>query len=395
MLEILLKIAQSFWQILLDSSFYILMGMVIAGLLRMVLQPGSVLKHLGHGRYLSVVKAAIFGVPLPLCSCGVLPAAASLRRQGANKGATSAFLIATPESGVDSIAVSYALLDPLLTILRPCAALVSAMAAGLSENLLFWKEEKKREVVVDLRCPVDGCCDGKECPDDIHRNHHSRREKVAAGLRYGFGEVWGDIVGWFFIGLLLAAVITAVIPDEFMARFLGGGLQSMGIMLLAGVPIYICATASTPVAAALILKGVSPGAALVFLLVGPATNITSLSVLRGILGKRSTVLYLAVLSLCAVLFGLLADSLYGWLGISPHAVLGSAAEIVPYWLQLISALILLGISVKPLYNDIMRKLRRYRGGQTYMSDFPALQPEHIHKAKSDEGCSDHCGCNHT
>ena len=395
MYEIITKIAITFWDILLDSSFYILMGMIIAGLLRTILQPGIVLKHLGQGRYRSVLKAAFFGVPLPLCSCGVLPAAASLRRQGANKGATSAFLIATPESGVDSIAVSYALLDPLLTVMRPLAALLSAIMAGFIENFLFWKKEERKEIQADLRCPVDGCCDGIDCPEDIHRHHHTKKEKLLAGLRFGFGEVWGDIVGWFFIGLFLAALISALVPQEWMQSFLGGGLKSMAIMLIAGIPIYICATASTPVAAALILKGVSPGAALVFLLVGPATNITSLTVLRGILGKKSTVLYLLVLSCSAVSFGLATDYLYGLLKISPKVVVGAAAEIIPFWLKLSSALLLLGFSIKPLWYDL-RRLFSSNKNRVFHSDFPALKPHVQGKEKSESAvnCSDHCSCHH-
>ncbi len=216
----------------------------------------------------------------------MLPAAASLRKQGANKGATTAFLISTPESGIDSMAITYALLDPIMTIIRPVAAFVTAMMAGFAENLFFWQKNNE-EIAVDKSCPVDNCCDGIDCPDEVHKKHHTLVEKAVAGVRFGYQEVWGDIVVWFFIGVLLAAAITAMVPEDLMATLLGGGLSSMLVMLVVGIPLYICATASTPIAAALILKGVSPGAALVFLLVGPATNVTSLSVLTGILGKKA------------------------------------------------------------------------------------------------------------
>nr|WP_240744880.1 SO_0444 family Cu/Zn efflux transporter [Desulforhopalus sp. IMCC35007] len=325
----------------------------------------------------------------------MLPAAASLRKQGANKGATTAFLISTPESGVDSIAVTYALLDPLMTIVRPVAAFVTAVVAGIAENTLFWKNEQKT-LVVDRKCPVDGCCDGVDCPDEIHRHHHSYREKVVAGLRFSYQDVWGDIAVWFFIGVFIAAFITVLVPDEVMATFLGGGVQSMLLMLVVGIPLYICATASTPVAAALILKGVSPGTALVFLLVGPATNITSLSVLFGLLGKKSTVLYLASLSFCAVLFGLGVDWLYSLLDISPVAILGEATEVIPESVRWLSALLLLAFSVQPLRFYIKKLLSPTKKQTTFISGFPiagenmskrnhdsksTVKPTHIHNGK--------------
>jgi uncharacterized membrane protein YraQ (UPF0718 family) len=298
----------------------------------------------------------------------VLPAAASIRKQGANRGATSAFLISTPESGVDSIAVTYALLDPLMTVFRPLAAFLSAMAAGLAENLLFW-ERGAKAMTIDKRCPVDGCCDGIDCPDEVHRNHHTLGEKIRAGMVFAYREVWGDIAVWFFIGVALAGGISVLVPESLMQEFLGGGFTSMLIMLAAGIPLYICATASTPVAAALIMKGVSPGAALVFLLVGPATNITSLSVLLGILGKRSTLLYLLALSGCAVLFGLAIDLLYQFLEISPQAILGEASEIIPLPIKLASALAVLLISLQPLGQLISRVFQK-KEQQVFFSDFP-------------------------
>ena len=299
----------------------------------------------------------------------MLPAAASLRKQGANKGATTAFLISTPESGVDSIAVTYALLDPVMTIVRPVAAFFTAVFAGIAENIFFWKKEEQ-QLVIDRSCPVDNCCDGIDCPDKVHRHHHSYREKVVAGLRFSYQDVWGDIAVWFFIGVFIAALITVLVPDEVMATFLGGGLSSMLVMLVVGIPLYICATASTPVAAALILKGVSPGAALVFLLVGPATNITSLSVLFGILGKKSTVLYLASLSFCAVLFGLGVDWLYQFLNISPRAILGEATEVIPPVVKWISVVILLGFSVQPLRFYIKKLVTPKKKQTTFISGFP-------------------------
>jgi uncharacterized membrane protein YraQ (UPF0718 family) len=247
------------------------------------------------------------------------------------------------------MAITYALLDPIMTVARPVSAFVTAVAAGISENLLQTQKEEDWEKVIDRSCPIDNCCDGNECPPEEHARHHSFSEKLWSGLKFAVDDLWGDLAGWFFAGLLLAGIIAAIIPQELMARHLGGGLHSMLIMLLVGIPMYICATASTPVAAALILKGVSPGAALVFLLVGPATNVTSLSVLFGLLGKRATAIYLVTLSIFAVLSGLAVDMIYSSLGVSASAIAGQAGEVIPYWLQFAGALIVILLSIKPLY----------------------------------------------
>ena len=277
----------------------------------------------------------------------------SLRKQGANKGAVTSFLISTPESGVDSIAITYALLDPVLTVMRPVAAFVTATAAGIAENL-FFRETTSAEIKPDLTCPVDGCCDGIDCDPETHRHHHSFGEKLLSGVRYAFTEFWDDLAGYFFLGLVLAGLITVLVPDRFFTAYLGEGLSSMLVMLAAGIPLYVCATASTPIAAALIIKGVSPGAALVFLLVGPATNMATLTVLAGTLGKRSTALYLASIAVCAVLFGLAVDEIYSLFGISARAVAGTAGETIPHWLAAASGILLLFLSVRPLAKSVQK-----------------------------------------
>jgi uncharacterized membrane protein YraQ (UPF0718 family) len=327
---------------------------MIGGVLKTFLSAAYVARHLGTGRFSSVFKAALFGIPLPLCSCGVLPTAASLKKQGANNGATTAFLISTPESGVDSISISYALLDPIMTVARPIAAFISALLAGIIENTL--NPPLSTYSPAPQSCPVDDCCSDEHCPPDKHSRHHSFSEKLLAGLRFGFGELWGDLAGWFLVGILLAGLITVLVPEKAITTYLAGGFEAMLLMLLFGIPLYICATASTPIAAALILKGVSPGAALVFLLVGPATNIASLSMLTGMLGKRATSVYLISIAVSALGCGLLLDWVYQIIGIEPQAIVGQAGEIVPYPVQLISALLILALSIKPLTVTIKRLL---------------------------------------
>ncbi len=376
LLDILTTIMASAIDLLLESAPYILFGLLISGLLRVFLAPGTVSHHLGRGRIRSVLKAALLGIPIPLCSCGVLPAAAGLRKQGASPGATTAFLIATPESGVDSISITYALLDPLITVIRPLVAFLTAVTAGTLVNFSQTPaSDASAPTAVDNACPVDGCCDGKNCPPEVHRKHHSMGEKLLAGIRFAFLDVWHDLAGWFFVGLLLAGAITALVPDPLLTRYLGGGLAAMLVMLAFGIPLYICATASTPIAAALILKGVSPGAALVFLMAGPATNIAALTVITGILGRRATGIYLCTIALCAILFGLATDWLYQHLGWSAQALAGSHSEFLPGWIQTGAALVLIVLSIPILQRWVGRIRREYFSGRVKPQTAPACQSQ--------------------
>jgi uncharacterized membrane protein YraQ (UPF0718 family) len=298
----------------------------------------------------------------------------SLRKQGASNGATTAFLISTPESGVDSISITYALLDPVMTIARPLAAFFTAAVAGITENLFGTYNDTTR-ITPDLSCPVDGCCDGQNCSPEEHRQHHRFWEKFSAGMRFAIGDLWEDLAGWFLVGIVLAGLITVLIPPDMFGKYLGAGLPAMLIMLAVGIPLYICATASTPIAAALILKGVSPGAALVFLLAGPATNMASLTVLTGTLGKRATAIYLASIAVCAVLFGLIVDQVYASLGISAQAVVGQASEIVPEWVGLLGAIAILGMSVKPVWSAIRERFKPAGPPEEIEHEHNQTQPE--------------------
>ena len=277
----------------------------------------------------------------------------SLRKQGANKGAVTSFLISTPESGVDSIAITYALLDPVMTVARPMAAFITAFTAGIAVNLTG---SKMKALSVAAKPPPSqragretqpACCEsGSQLP--------SIGKKLVQELRFAFTDFWGDLAGAFFIGILLAGVIAAWIPESFFTTYLGGGMMAMSIMLAAGIPLYICATASTPIAAALILKGVSPGAALVFLLAGPATNMAAVAVVLRTLGWRSTIIYLVSIAGCALLFGGLVDAFYGGFDLSARAVAGEAAGAIPAWLALACAIVLLGLTLYSCWQKYAR-----------------------------------------
>ena len=377
MLNFITDVLLASWNMLQQASIYILFGLLVGGMLKMFLSPAYVAAHLGRGRFSSVFKAALLGIPLPLCSCGVLPAATSLKKQGANNGATTAFLISTPESGVDSISITWALLDPIMTVARPVTAFISAFVAGCAENF-FNPPKMYMQAAPDLNCPVDTCCDGNDCSPEEHKHHHSLLEKFRIGTKYAAMDLWADLAGWFFAGILLAGIINVLVPDAVIAGYLGGGLKSMLLMLAFGIPLYICATASTPIAAAFIMKGVSPGTALVFLLVGPATNITSLSVLVGLLGKRATALYLASIAVISVLCGLAVDAIYLSFGLSAVAAVGQAAEVLPGWLMTSATVLLLSLSVRPLSTIILGWFGRGHscgcGGACQSPDPVQLQP---------------------
>jgi len=322
-MEFLTKIILESWNILQDSALFMLFGFFVAGLLKAFLPDNLVARHLGKGKMSSVLKAALLGVPIPLCSCGVLPAAAGLREQKASKGATASFLISTPETGVDSIAVTYALLDPLMTVIRPLAAFFTATVTGLFVNTLDKEDtpakgqegvpgaEDAVSAFPDTGCSGDGC--GCTPAKPLKASVWTR---LQYGMTYAFGELLADIGKWFILGILIAGTISAFVSPELIAAHFSQGILPILVMLVVAVPLYVCATASTPIAAALVFKGLSPGAALVFLLAGPATNAASLTVVTKILGKKATVIYLFSIIICSLALGIAVNYLYAMLGLS-------------------------------------------------------------------------------
>ncbi len=356
LLHYLILYLSACWEMLVEMGPYICLGFFMTGLIHIFVDANTIIKYLGKGRFRSVIYAALLGIPLPLCSCSVLPTTAGLKKQGANNGAAMAFLIATPETGVDSIAVTYALLDPIMTIFRPIAAFITAVMAGFTENILGNSySESAAAIRPDRSCRVDKCCDGDDCSDEEHRQHHTLAEKFYAALKYGFGTILDDIAGWLLVGIAIAGAIHVIIPESFLRTYFHGGLFSMLVMLVVGIPFYICATASTPIAAALILKGVSPGAALVLLLAGPATNAATIAVVYGLFKKRATAIYLGSISTCAVAMGLLLDKIYATFQISVHAVAGAAGEIIPHWLSIATALALMILMANTLIKDLRQR----------------------------------------
>ncbi len=322
------------WAVLIEAAPWVLLGFAAAGAIHAWVPEEALARHLGGNGPGSVLKAALIGIPLPLCSCGVLPVAAGLRRSGAGRGATAAFLVATPETGVDSIAVTWALMDPLMTVLRPVAALVTALAAGLAANAL--PDPPAAPNLVEPKACTGGCCNG-QCATPAPAS------RLGAGLAFLRDELLPDIGKWLLLGVLAAGLIAALVPESALAGLPGGEWGSMLAMLAVAMPLYICATSSTPVAAALVLKGLSPGAALVLLLAGPATNAATLAVVGRILGRRAIPAYVGAIAVCSLGLGWVANRLYGLLGLDPAASIRAAGAGLPPALEAASAVALLAL----------------------------------------------------
>jgi len=313
--------------VLSEMAPYLLFGFLFAGTLSVLLSAEMVERHLGGRGIWPVVKATIFGIPLPLCSCGVIPVAASLRRHRATRGATTAFLLSTPQTGVDSIMVTFSLLGPVFAVFRPLAAFFTGLVGGSLVNL--FEPSEAGELENSAPDCVDECCAIVK-----------QRSRASRALHYGFVTLPEDIGKALLVGLLIAGFISALVPDDYLSGILGAGIGAMFVMMLLGIPVYVCATASVPVAAALIAKGVSPGAALVFLMTGPATNAAAITTIWKIMGRRTAILYLLTVALTALAAGMSLDYIFTARG-------GSAAPsmpgMIPGFVKIASAFILLAV----------------------------------------------------
>ena len=275
---------------------YLLLGFLLAGLMHAFVPQNLYRRYLGGNSFRSVLNAALLGIPLPLCSCGVIPTAMSLRKEGASKGATVSFLISTPQTGVDSIIATYSLIGLPFALLRPLAALVTSLFGGCLVNRFDDKDV----------CSTS-CAAPSESVDGGVRV--SFRQRLQSAFRYAFVEMMQDIGKWLLLGLVVAGLITVFVPDSFFALFAEKPLLSMLLVLAFAVPMYLCATGSIPIAVALMLKGLSPGTALVLLMAGPAVNVASMLVISKVMGKKTLLFYLLSIVSGAIAFGLAIDYL--------------------------------------------------------------------------------------
>lgn len=274
-----------------EMSPYLLLGFLLAGLMHSFIPGGYYTRYLSKKTFGSVVNAALFGIPLPLCSCGVIPTATSLRKEGASKGAVASFLIATPQTGVDSIIATFSLMGLPFAVVRPIAALLTAVFGGALVNATDTSEETAPR------------------HEEKGQKRRGLAERLREALAYAYIEMMEDIGKWLVIGLVVAGLITVFVPAEVFAVFEGNTLASMALVLCIALPMYVCATGSIPIAVALMMKGLTPGAALVLLMAGPACNFASMLVVRKVLGMRTLVTYVASIIVGSIAFGCLTDYL--------------------------------------------------------------------------------------
>lgn len=280
-------------------SPYLLLGFFLAGVMHAFVPNTLYRRYLGGSSFSSVLNAAILGVPLPLCSCGVIPTAMSLKKEGASKGATVSFLIATPQTGVDSIIATYSLMGLPFALIRPLAALITALFGGQMVN---WFDKKDSPAAASAASGSGSKEDG-----DSSKAGMTFGKKVVSVFKYAYVDMMQDIGRWLIIGLVVAGLITVFVPESFFALFADNSLLSMLIVLLFAIPMYLCATGSIPIAVALMMKGLSPGTALVLLMAGPAVNAASMLVVGKVLGKRTLLIYLLSITAGAIAFGLGID----------------------------------------------------------------------------------------
>ncbi|QDU72861.1 SO_0444 family Cu/Zn efflux transporter [Mucisphaera calidilacus] len=342
-----------FLDVALEAAPWLALGLIAAGLLKGLLPAGALARFVGKPGLGSVIRGSLIGVPLPLCSCGVVPAALGLRREGASKGATVSFLVSTPQTGVDSLAVSYALLGPMLTLARPIASVITAIAGGLAAEAV---DRKTPANPSEPESPRPCCCSTEESTCGGTRSvslgvinqppppppQPTLTQKVWRGQTYAWTTILDDMAVWLLLGLAVAALINTLAPPDTL-HAIGSGLPAMIAMVLIGIPMYICATASTPIAASLLVAGISPGTVLVFLLAGPATNAGTVAVIRRELGTASTAAYLAAIIVVSIAAGLVTDialTSAGWTAPETAHEHHSVATMIISWLALLMLIVI-------------------------------------------------------
>ena len=348
---------EAFWSYLLLTAPYLLFGMLGAGVINRYLNIKTIEKHLSGKGWGTIIKASAMGVPLPLCSCSVIPAAVTLKKKGASNGATSSFLISTPESGVDSIVMTYGVMDIPMTIMRPIAAFLTATVAGFGQGLFNDFEMPSEET------STGGCCKKNKSAkktEDIE----TFIDSIKKVFTFAFGDLANDLAVWLTIGLLVGAAMNAYLPVEVFTNL--PDWSERLIVLAFGIPFYICASASTPIAASMMMKGMSPGVALIFLLVGPATNFTNLAVLQKFIGKKGITINIISIALVSLLLSFVVDGVYSAFNLPTHYNISSHNHENQQWYEHLMAILLLILLLKGIYNEkispILKSVKKTQSG---------------------------------
>lgn len=328
-MELLVEFANNFLKLLDAMSIYVMVGLLIAGILKQIIPDDFVSSHLGTDSTSSVVKATLFGIPLPVCSCSVIPLAQGLKKEGASKGAVQSFLISTPITGVDSILATFSFFGLVFTLFRVVSSVIIAIVVGLLQNFIENKEERYKGEPKPSFSSVDVYTSGfsVQAPKDEKKqsvdcgcstnassccgSESKKSFSLIAALKYGYGTLFSDMAKSLLIGLVLGAVFTTFMPEEYAKLLFDNEILTYFVILIVAMPLYTCATASLPIAAALMLQGMSAGAAFVFLTAGPATSAVTMSVIYKMLGRTSLLVYTITIAVMALIFGFLFDTFLG------------------------------------------------------------------------------------
>lgn len=307
-MEILLKVFENIILLSDAMSFYILLGLLIAGVLKQLIPDNFISSHLGKNKISSVIKATVFGIPMPVCSCSVIPLAKSLHKEGASKGAVQSFLIATPITGIDSIMATYSFFGWIFTIYRVTTAVIIAMITGIFQNYIDKKEKVIKFSVTkpNEQNDKESCCANSCCSTTKAKTKFSLKES----FNYAFNVLFKDIYIGLFVGLIVGGVFTTFLPKELLEPLFEYQFVTYIAVLIISLPLYVCATASLPIAAAFLLSGMSSGAVFVFLSAGPATNSITMGVVASMFGKKSLLIYLGVISILSIFFGYIFDNFF-------------------------------------------------------------------------------------
>ncbi|MCC5824386.1 MAG: SO_0444 family Cu/Zn efflux transporter [Phycisphaerales bacterium] len=336
------------WHILLESGVWLVLGLALAGLVHAFVPRSWFTRHLGGRGVVPIAKASLLGIPMPLCSCSVIPVAAGLRRQGAGKGATAAFAISTPQTGEESIPITWALFGPVFALARPIIAVITAFLAGLAINAAD-REPRTPPEKTQPAPPLPEPPSPPPPPKPLG-------EKLQTARVHGFGTMLRDLAPWLAWGILAAALIGAAVPEGWIAEHVGTGLWPKVLMLFIGIPIYICATSSTPLAWSLVMAGLSPGAAIVLLLVGPAVNVATMSWVIKDLGVKVLAIYISVIAAVALVAGTIFDAFFAHAMVLAEGAGATHAAGGPWaWAKAIGAVLFLALLANALYTRFAPK----------------------------------------
>ena len=344
MIENVITFCTEFWKTLADMSPYLLFGFFVAGIMSVFISPKFVETHLGGRGIWPVVKASLFGVPLPLCSCGVIPVTVSLRKHGASRGASISFLLSTPQTGLDSLFVTYGMLGPVYAVFRPLIAFVTGILGGVAVETFASAHTQE-----DTRTKDDNELQSDR-QDSLSKK--TQEGKIVRLLKYGFLTLPKDVGAAMLVGLIIAALIGVFVPEDFILE----GVETLGtfgtmlVMMALGIPVYVCATASVPLAAVMIIKGISPGAVLVFLMTGPATNAAAFATIWKAMGSRTALIYILTVIFCALGSGLLLDFMFPQLSAQVEHHLHTQTSLAGH----ISAIVLLMVLFKGIYDKSVK-----------------------------------------